>query len=86
MLKVVVGFEPGIVKSTSFSDELAIRRTIVTSCAIFLYASCVLWTVQTSYELVLVIDMFFLFKQYFISQTKKDKTAGVSLYNVFSWG
>ena len=58
MLKVVVGFEPGIVKSTSFSDELAIRRTIVTSCAIFLYASCVLWTVQTLYELVLVIDMY----------------------------
>ena len=27
----------------------------------------------------------FLFKQYFISQTKMDKTAGVSLYNVFSW-
>ena len=58
MLKVVVGFEPGIVKSTSFSDELAIRRTIVTSCTIFLYASCVLWTVQTLYELVLVIDMY----------------------------
>ena len=60
MLKVVVGFEPGIVKSTSFSDELAIRRTIVTSCAIFLYASCVLWTVQTLYELVLVIDMYII--------------------------
>ena len=30
--------------------------------------------------------LFFLFKQYFISQTKKDKTAGVSLCNVFSWG
>ena len=58
MLKVVVGFEPGIVKSTSFFDELAIRRTIVTSCAILLYASCVLWTVQTLYELVLVIDMY----------------------------
>ena len=58
MLKVVVGFEPGIVKPTSFSDELAIRRTIVTPCAIFLYASCVLWTVQTLYELVLVIDMY----------------------------
>ena len=28
----------------------------------------------------------FFFKQYFISQTKQDKTAGVSLYNVFSWG
>ena len=25
---------------------------------------------------------FFLFKQYFISQKKKDKTAGVSLYNI----
>ena len=58
MLKVVVGFEPGIVKSTSFSDELAIRRTTFTSCAIFMYASCVLWTVQTLYELVLVIDMY----------------------------
>ena len=59
MLKVVVGFEPRIVKSTSFSDELAIRRTIVTSCAIIcLYASCVLWTVQTLYELVLVNDMY----------------------------
>ena len=28
--------------------------------------------------------MFFLFKQYVISQTKKDKTAGVSLYNVYN--
>ena len=58
MVKDVVGFEPGIVKSTSFSDELAIRRTIVTSCAKFLYVTCVLWTVQTLYELVLVIDMY----------------------------
>ena len=31
------------------------------------------------------LNVFFIFKQYFISQTKKDKAAGVSLYNVFSW-
>ena len=53
MVKVVVGFEPGIVKSTSFSGELAIHWTIVTSCVIYWYATCVLRTVQTLYELVI---------------------------------
>ena len=58
MVKVVVGFEPGIGKSTSITSEIAIHWTIGTSCALFSYETCVLWTVQTLYEFVLVIDRY----------------------------
>ena len=58
MVKVVVGFEPGIVKSTSFSGELAIHWTIVTSCVRCGYATFLMWTVQTLYELVIDRYMF----------------------------
>ena len=53
-----MGFEPGIVKSTSFSGEVASYWTIVTSCVMYWYATCVLWTVQTLYELMIDRYMF----------------------------